>query len=701
VSRRLKKIVAGIAVGLIGTLLAIGSLRIGLLDSLENITYDLRTRVLARPGAATDQIAVILLDQKSLDWAKESFGLGWPWPRQAYVPLVNFCSEAGVASLSFDVVFTEPSVYGVSDDKALADSFANLGRVVLAADFARHDGTTTDWPEHIPAPIFPLSGTADLPSASVSTFPIPDLTAGIASVGNVNVSPDADTIYRRFPLLIRFDGRYVPSLPLAASLVAEPTSITLNQRTLIFGSTSVPVTPKGQAILNYRGDNTYSAYSAAAVMESGMRMAEGQKPLIDPKVFEGKHVLFGFSATGLFDLRPTPLGGVTPGVIVNATALDNLLSGDFMRMAGFKTTVATTLLFAILAGLSVTVFRSLWLTVSTSAIALAAPIGLAMASYSYGIWTNLAVPLAGCMTSMFLAGAFKYATEGRQKQFIKSAFKQYLSPQVIDQLLQDPDKLSLGGERRELTIFFSDLEGFTSISEGLTPEELTSVLNDYLTAMTDIIQDAGGTVDKYEGDAIIAFWNAPVDQFDHAKRGVRAALMCQKELAEMRPNFLKRTGKEFRMRIGLNTGPAVVGNLGSHNRFDYTMLGDSVNLAARLESINKQFGTYTMISHATLKQLDGEIPTRKLSCLRVVGKNEAVTVYEPHTSEDYSSKQETLKAFALGLECFYAGDFEKAATYFKTIAADDPPAARYLDKCLNLKITPPDEWDGVWTMKNK
>nr|WP_321258626.1 adenylate/guanylate cyclase domain-containing protein [uncultured Pseudodesulfovibrio sp.] len=700
-SRRLKKILAGITVGIIGTFLAVGALTTGLLDSLENVTFDLRARVLARPGAATDQIAVILLDQKSLDWAKESFGLGWPWPRQAYVPLVDFCRNAGVASLAFDVVFTEPSVYGVNDDKALGESFKKLGRVALAADFARHDGTTTTWPAHIPAPIFPLSGNADIPLASVATFPIADLTAGIASVGNVNVSPDTDTIYRHFPLLIRFADRFVPSLPLAASLVAEPTSISLSRHAITFGLTPVPITTKGQTILNYRGKNAYPTYSAAAIMESGMRMAEGQNPIINPIELEGKHVLFGFSATGLYDLRPTPLGGVTPGVMVNATALDNLLSGDFMRMAGVKTDITITVIFAILAGLSVTIFSSLLWTVTASALTLIAPVGLALASYSIGIWSNLAVPLAGCMTSMFLAGAFKYATEGRQKQFIKSAFKQYLSPQVIDQLLQNPDKLTLGGERRELTIFFSDLEGFTSISEGLTPEELTSVLNDYLTAMTDIIQETGGTVDKYEGDAIIAFWNAPVDQPDHAKRGVRAALMCQEKLTQMRPKLRKRTGKNFHMRIGLNTGPAVVGNLGSHNRFDYTMLGDSVNLAARLESINKQFNTYTMISQATLEQLDGEIPIRELSSLRVVGKKEAVTVYEPLTPQEYSSKQELLATFSLGLKQFYSGNFDTAAMHFETIATEDPPAARYLTQCRELKNTPPIDWDGVWTMKNK
>ena len=218
-----------------------------------------------------------------------------------------------------------------------------------------------------------------------------------------------------------------------------------------------------------------------------MRLAEGGEPVVDPADFKDKHVLFGFSATGLLDLRSTPMGGVSPGVLVNATALDNLLSGDFLRAAPPWSDAATTLLLALLGALGVTLLSSLWATVAVPAATLAAPVVLSSILYTQGVRSGMAVQLAGCLTALFLAGTWKYATEGRRKRFIKSAFKQYLSPKVIDQLLQHPERLSLGGERRELTIFFSDLEGFTSISEGLSPEALTAMLNDYLSAMTDII----------------------------------------------------------------------------------------------------------------------------------------------------------------------------------------------------------------------
>ncbi len=700
-SRRLKKILAGLIVGLLGTALALGARSLGWLDVPENLTYDLRVRALARSGAATDRIRLVLLDQKSLDWAKESFGLGWPWPRQAYAPLVDFCERAGAASLSFDVVFTEPSIYGVDDDQALAESLRAMGRALLAAAFARSDGSSETWPAYVPGPALAVRGDRPLPTAKVATFPIPDLAHGVAGVGNVTVPPDADNIYRTFPLLLRFDDRYVPSLPLAAAMADSPETLVLGPDSLTVGATRVPLLPGGDAILNYRGRGAYATYSAAALMESGMRMAEGNEPVVDPADFKDKHVLFGFSATGLLDLRSTPMGGISPGVLVNATALDNLLSGDFLRAAPPWSDAAATLILAVLGALGVTLLSNLWATLAVPAATLAAPVALGSILYTQGVRSGMAVQLAGCLTALFLAGTWKYATEGRRKRFIKSAFKQYLSPKVIEQLLQHPERLSLGGERRELTIFFSDLEGFTSISEGLSPEDLTAMLNDYLSAMTDIIHYYEGTVDKYEGDAIIAFWNAPVDQPGHALLAVKAALACQTRLAEMQPTLRERTGADVRMRIGLNTGPAVVGNLGSRERFDYTMLGDAVNLAARLESINKQFGTYTMLSRATLDRLDSEIPVRELSRLRVVGKEEAVTVYEPMPADEFQRRQSDLSVFAEGLALFRAGDFAPARTLFESIAPRDPAAARYASRCAELAAAPPDHWDGVWTMTSK
>ena len=305
-----------------------------------------------------------------------------------------------------------------------------------------------------------------------------------------------------------------------------------------------------------------------------------------------------------------------------------------------------------------------------------------------------------------------YATEGKQKRFIRGAFKQYLSEDVIEQLTRHPERLTLGGEQRTLSIFFSDLQGFTSISEGLNPQELTALLNNYLTAMTDIIQAEGGTVDKYEGDAIIAFWNAPLAQEDHAMRAVRAGLRCQEKLAEMRPALRDRIGKDLFMRIGLHTGPVVVGNMGSHNRFNYTILGDAANLASRLEGINKQFGTYTMISETMRAAISSEFAVREISRVAVVGRKTAVRVFEPMYQEEFAARQHDLDLFAQGLAAYYAGRFKEALKHFEPLETKDPPAAAYVRKCRDLLTQsafvgalragkPLAAWDGVWVMTEK
>ena len=219
--------------------------------------------------------------------------------------------------------------------------------------------------------------------------------------------------------------------------------------------------------------------------------------------------------------------------------------------------------------------------------------------------------------------------------------------------------------------------------------------------MTDIIHEEGGTIDKYEGDAIIAFWNAPLNLPDHAIRVVQAALRCQSRLAEMRPAISERIGKEMFMRVGINTGPAVVGNMGSRSRFDYTMLGDAVNLASRLEGVNKQFGTYTMISQMTRNEFGDKFAVRELARVAVVGRKEPVTVYEPMTWETYRAREEIFNAFAKGLAFFYQGDFAAALDIFASIHTLDPAAASYTEKCRHFLANPPNDWHGVWIMTSK
>jgi len=273
---------------------------------------------------------------------------------------------------------------------------------------------------------------------------------------------------------------------------------------------------------------------------------------------------------------------------------------------------------------------------------------------------------------------------------------------VIEKLVQNPNQLKLGGETRELSIFFSDVAGFTGISEVLNPEQLTALLNEYLTAMTDIIYNEGGTIDKYEGDAIIAFWNAPLDLPSHQKHAVRAAIRCNNKLAEMRPLLKEKYGKDLFARIGINSGPVVVGNMGSIQRFNYTFLGDAGNLASRLEGQNKTFGTSIMISEFTFKMLgDDNIVAREISTIRVVGKKVPIRVYEPMFKKDFAAKADLMNCYNNALQLYYKGLFKDALEIFTRFSNIDPPAAAYVKRCKDLIENPPKNWDGVWEMKEK
>jgi adenylate cyclase len=586
-----RTLITGTAAGLAPAALVAALWLGGALQRWEAVTWDARVQLLARPSAAADSIAVVLIDQASLDWGEETNGWSWPWPREVYKPLLDYCRRAGARTIALDLIYSEASIYGVADDSLFGAALAE--RRDVAVGFPVRPG---------PPP--------------AADRPVPEIAAGATRLGNVSDEPDQDGIFRRARLNVTLDSAPVPALGLAAYLLAHDQA------------PPVPVDHEGRALLRFAPAGTYPAYSAAAVIQSELRLQEGGEPVLTAAALRGRHVLIGVSAPGLLDQRPTPVQRVSPGVYVHATTLDNLLTGGFMREAPAWWGAVAALVLGALGGLCLAGSGRTRQTVLAGALLLPVPIVAAVLGYLAGWWWPL-VPVELGLAGGLVAGlAVNYATEGRQRRFLKQAFRHYLSPHVVEKLLEDPDRLRLGGERRELSIFFSDLQGFTSISEGLDPEKLVSLLNEFLTAMTDILMDEAGTLDKYEGDAIIAFWNAPLDVPDHARRACVAAVKCQQELARRRPDWQARYGCTLHMRVGLHTGDAVVGNLGSSQHFDYTVLGDTPNLASRLEGANKAFGTATMISGTTYAQAQASVLARELGQLVVVGRREPVTVYE-------------------------------------------------------------------------
>jgi len=707
-----KKFIHSLIIGVSGAVLALLLWSLGWLDIWESKTWDLRASIMAKPGKATDNIRLILLDQNSLDWAKNENGWNWPWPREIYSAILHYCGRSGAKAVAFDVLFTEPSIYGIEDDAAFGMAISKFRNFAGAVFLGEKSGSDTNWPAGIPAPEFNVIGLNKWLSPTNSgnivfhraTLPIQELALNAAVLSNVHLDPDTDGIYRSIKLFCVFNNKILPTLGLGAFLAANPdVQMQIKSGKLIVDKKTVPIDRQGNAVLNYRGiSGTHKAYSAAAVLQSEIRILRGETPTIrDKNAFKDKYVFFGFSAPGLYDLRSAPVDGVYPGVEIQATLLDNFLSGDFMRRSLTWLTITIVFFLALTCAISASVFSSPAGSVTVGLVFFSIPVFVSFGSYLHGLWLPLVVQETSAAFTIALALVVNYATEGKQKRFIKNAFQQYLSPVVIEQLIQQPERLKLGGERRVLSIFFSDLQGFTSISEGLDPKELTALLNDYLSAMTNIIHEENGTVDKYEGDAIIAFWNAPLEVPEHAVRAVRAAIRCQEVLAAMRPGFKERIGKEMFMRIGINTGPVVVGNLGSHTRFDYTMIGDAVNIAARLEGANKQFGTYTMISQSTRDMLGDILTVRELARIAVVGRREPIVVYEPMIAEKYKARRDILETFSQGLQLFYKGEFSQALEIFSTVQELDPPAAAYSQKCRAIMDALPDDWRGIWVMDGK
>jgi adenylate cyclase len=692
------KCLRGMAVGLIAGVTALLLWRLGWLESWEAPTWTWRARFFAQRETPSPEVKLILLDQDSLDWGQRENGWSWPWAREVYGAISAFCKRGGARVLSLDLLFTEPSVYGVADDEALGKTLQAGVPAVLAL---MPGGSRDAWPEYLPRPDLKI----DLPAMAEAAhllFPVPEVASGAAAAGHVTGVPDADGVFRRIAPFCRFDEIEIPALGLAAWLAANTPSepVTTAAGQVRVGSKVIPLDRRGNAILRFRDRGGLSqAVSAAAVIQSELRLREGETPVLPPETFKNCYVFVGCSAPALLDLRPTPVNPKCPGVVLHAAFVDNLITDSFIADATAPVVILGVMATAIAAAITFSYGGKWWQAGPLSAVWLGVPMLVGFAAYAQGRWWPVVVQETASILGLAGALAVNYWVEGRQKAFIKQAFRHYLSGEVIEKIIRDPKHLQLGGEKRELTIMFTDLAGFSTFSERLGPVELTTLLNDYLSEMTDIILEEGGTLDKYEGDAIIAFWNAPLAQLDHAVRACRAALRCQRRLAELREAYQQRTGAALRMRVGLNTGEVVVGNMGSRKRFNYTILGDAANLASRLEGANKAFGTEMMVSENTWRLASAEFRGRKLADLRVVGRKTAVAVYEL-TGFAADAAPAWWDAFAVGLTHFREGNFAGAREAFEQLP-DDPAAQRYAQRCAQLCAQPPASWDGVWGLTEK
>jgi class 3 adenylate cyclase len=643
------------------------------------------------------------------------------------------------------------------DDTSFVEASRNFGNVVQAVMFSTQTGNVVSWPSDLNVPLFqpenfgPMLERFSVGEEEKGQFPIQELRGAAGALGSVTGIPDSDGIIRRLRPFTLFDGKAVPGLS-TASLMASGYGqhIVFDSKTssIDWEGISIPIDKNGKALLRYRGDlQKYQPYRAMDILLSfeahkrGDRLEFGEYVtemgtvwnMLTPDNFEDRFVFIGYNAQGLFDIFSTPISSLYPGVGCHVTMLDNMLQNDFLR----ESTQLMNILL-LLAVVALIVYLSMFsnrislsiigVVVMTAAITIGC-----FAAYQFGgLWVPMITYFAGTLASFVTVTLYNYATEGNQKRFIKSAFSQYLSPKVIDQLIQDPSKLKLGGEKREMTAIFTDVRAFSTFSEALgDPAKLVELLNFYLTRMSNIVLDNQGTIDKYEGDAIIAFFGAPIHMKNHAALACRATVQMKKAEAEINrdalelglvtPEVMEAMAKKGAIssindlnpiftRIGMNTGDMVVGNMGTPTKMDYTIMGNAVNLAARLEGVNKQYNTGgILISEYTRAHIGDEFILRSLSRVRVVGINTPLRLYELLDTADEAAPEllDMVKNWEQAFSFYEKRDFLAAQNIFQSIYSKnnaDLVAKKYLDRCVKYQASPPDEktWDeGVDNLTEK
>ena len=580
------------------------------------------------------------------------------------------------------------------------------------------------------------------------TSNIPVIQGGALYTANFNATLDPDGYVRRYPLFFRSGNRlgtsYIPSLAFQTYLIANKYRAEIKLETLKFGRdskgvtsfkvinpntepesivTQIPTDPMGRIDINYYGRQMTFPYVSAKELLSdeptmkvrsnygknrGSQLVISEETVNKKEFFKDRSVIFGATAEALYDLRNTPLESNYPGPEVHLTVLANLLENKIMSRAHGETLYITALI--LLLGLSLA-----WIWSHRGAVtsfAAAFVVTAAIFGFDYYLFTkkNILTTNILLLTLVVLCyfgtTIFKYFTEERKKKELKTTFSKYVSPAIVDEILQQPENLKLGGRKQRMTVMFSDVRGFTTISEKLPPVELAQLLNDYLTPMTDLVFENKGTLDKYMGDAIMAFFGAPIFYDNHAAMACRCALRSLDKLAELQKEFAARNLPMIDIGIGINTGEMSVGNMGSNIVQSYTVMGDSVNLGSRLEGINKEYGTRIIVSEFTYGDLNGQFMAREVDWVRVKGKKEPVRIFEIIKEGAPSADEKSwLTDFEAGYAMYHKRDFGTARGHFESVLrkkAGDPVAELYVERCTEFTSEPPPaDWDGVYVMKTK
>jgi adenylate cyclase len=720
------------------------------LGDIELRTLD--TRFLVRgardPGKG---VVIVAIDQKSQDVLGR-----WPFPRSHFAELVDVLRESQARVIAFDVNFPQPDQNSAlkalqevrkqydaaaktagrnatfdnhlkaleadaDNDKKFAEALSRFDNVILGYFLlpkeevqAQNQERVAEFVNYLSFQAYPqivnpqFSGKFEgRPYESLSPN-LPEFANYAKNFGYFNIIPDPDGVVRREPAIMHFRGSFYPSLDMASYLAysnrpLDEVSVYFNPNGLEridIGRLSVPTDPQGFAPIDFYGRaGTFPTYSMADVLQRK----------VPPEKFHDQLVLIGPTATGIADMAVTPFQTEGfPGVEVHANFIQNLLDGRFIRRGPRENLIdlGFILLFSLAAGVLLNVVPPARAT-AILVVSLALFLGLAQYLFSsQRTWIAAFLPTATLTVNYAAIVSYRFFFEERERKKVDATFRQYVAPGVINQLLERPELLRLGGEEQTLTAMFSDIRGFTGISERMPPAALVDLLNEHLSEMTEVIFQHWGTLDKYIGDSIMAFWGSPYPQPDHEERACKAGLGMLKTLEMLRARWQAQGKPQLNIGIGINTGPMLVGNMGSRRRFNFTIMGDNVNLASRLEGLNKEFGTRLIISESTYQAVQNKVLARELDLIRVTGKTRPVRIYELLGFADEGGKaRQLVERFRPALEAYRSGQWETAIGMFGEILRDFPedgPTRVFVQRCWDLLEQPPvGEWDGVFVMKTK
>ena len=661
----MRKLLAGISLGLGTAALVLLLGYTGWLETLELKSYDWRMRTLADLPASKGQplvhpdIVLVEINDLSLQELAPLVGR-WPWPRALMGLLVDYLNRGQPKTIVLDIGYWEPereSTYqflgqpwsSAQSDQALADAVRRAGDVVVLADATAPglvDGEVKQTPWSAPA--YRLGPAIE--ERPVITPPIPALAAAASGLGHNFLALDPDGPARRIAPFVRQGDRYLPSLGLAAVLRAQnirPDEVVLEGSSIALRDVRIPLVAfevqdlatggrhlQQTMMINYRapvlvnGERPFPSYEVRHLLKSEGQIIEGAKPDVDPALFKDKIVFVGLTGAGLLDAFQTPLGrGTVPGIQLHASVADSILSNRFIQPASRWIAPATIVAGALVVGLMAAMLP--FSAAAAGALLLAvAYAGAATYGFSQGLWLSLVQPMLSVAVALFAGTAYRYFVEDAEKRKVSRLFGRYVSKDVYQQLMANPGLAELGGQRREMTVLFSDIRGFTSITEKGSPEDLVAQLNEYFSRMVEVVFRHGGTVDKFVGDMVMALFGAPVADDRHADHAVAAAVEMVDQLRQLNTEWASQGKATLDIGIGVNSGEMIAGNIGSSSIMSYTVIGDNVNLGARLESLNKEYGTRIIMSDATRTRLTTEFTTRPLGSVIVKGKTRPVDIFE-------------------------------------------------------------------------